>query len=173
EFPLTYTVGRSPQHRELREVVSDDLGQVGVRFNQRPLEHGAFSTVREEGTLNTHQWGLLYPLDAVFYRTVVRDSPYEFHELPDAFTTVDDDALQATDPAVQEELFLRVSEIIAEEAPLLLLHVPNDTTGSAPGSRASSHLVIGCSGSATGRWWSEPVQKHKSTHLTRPAYLET
>ena len=121
-----------------------------------------------------HQWGLLYPREAVFNdRTFVRDSPYEFHELPDAFTTVKHDALQATDPAVQEELFLRVSEIIAEEAPLLLLHVPNDTTGSAPGSRASSHLVIGCSGSATGRWWSELILSRRAAHLTRPAYLET
>jgi peptide/nickel transport system substrate-binding protein len=132
EFQLSYTVGRYPQDKELGEVVSDYLGQIGVRVNQRPLEYGAFSTARDEGTLNTHQWGLLYPPDAVFnYRTFVRDSPYEFHALPDEFTTVVNDASQATDPAVQEELFLRASEIIAEEVPLLLLHVPNDNYGTS------------------------------------------
>ena len=72
----------------------------------------------------------LYPPDAVFnQRTFVRDSSYKFHELPDEFTTVVDDASQVTDPAVQEELFLRAPEIIAEEVPLLLLHVPNDNYG--------------------------------------------
>jgi ABC-type transport system substrate-binding protein len=35
EFQFTYTVGRYPQDRELGEVVSDYLGQVGVPVNQR------------------------------------------------------------------------------------------------------------------------------------------
>lgn len=130
EFQLTYTVGRYPQDRELGEVVSSYLDQIGVRVNQRPLEYGAFSTARDEETLNTHQWGLLYPPDAVFnYRTFVRDSPYEFHQLPEEFTTVVNDASQATDPAEQESLFLRASEILASELPLLFLHVPNDNYG--------------------------------------------
>ena len=105
-------------------------GQVGVRVHQRPPEYGAFSTAREEGILNTHQWGLLYPPGAVFnYRTFARHSPNEFHELPDEVTTVVNHPSQATDPAVQEEIFLWASKIIAAEVPQLLLHVPNDNYG--------------------------------------------
>lgn len=130
EFQLTYTVGRYPQDKEIGEIVASYLEQVGVTVIQRPLEYGAFTTARDEGTMGTHQWGLLYPPDAVFnYRTFVRDSPYEFHPMPDEFTTLVDQASQETDPEAQQELFSQVAQIMADEVPLLLLHVPNDNYG--------------------------------------------
>jgi peptide/nickel transport system substrate-binding protein len=130
EFQLTYTVGRYPQDKELGEIVSSYLEQVGVTVIQRPLEYGAFSTARTEDSLGTHQWGLLYPPDAVFnYRTFVRDSPYEYHVLPEEFTTLVDQASQETDPAAQQDLFTQVAQIMADEVPLLYLHVPNDNYG--------------------------------------------
>lgn len=130
ELQLTYTVGRYPQDKELGEVVSSYIGEIGITVNQRPLEYGTFSSAQDEGTVGTHQWGLLYPPDAVFnFRTFVQGSPYEYVVLPDEFTTVVNEASQTTDPIAQQELFIRASEIMAEEVPLLLLHVPNDNYG--------------------------------------------
>ena len=130
EFQLTYTVGRYPQDKEIGEIVASYLEDIGLTVKQRPLEYGAFSTARKEKTLGTHQWGLLYPPDAVFnYRTFVRDSPYEFHKLPDEFTTVVDKASQETDAALQQELFVQAAQIMADEVPVLFLHVPNDNYG--------------------------------------------
>ena len=127
---MTYTVGRYPQDKELGEVVASYIEQIGVKVNQRPLEYGAFSNAREEGTLGTHQWGLLYPPDAVFnFRTFANGSPYAFVELPAEFTDVVNEASQTTDPDAQQALFIRASEIMAEEVPLLLLHTPNDNYG--------------------------------------------
>jgi peptide/nickel transport system substrate-binding protein len=130
EFQLTYTVGRYPQDKEIGEIVASYLEQIGLKVNQRPLEYGAFSTARDEGSMGTHQWGLLYPPDAVFnFRTFVHGSPYEFHALPDRFTEVVNDASQATDPAVQAPLFAEAAQIMSDEVPLLFFHVPYDNYG--------------------------------------------
>lgn len=109
---------------------SSYIGEIGITVNQRPLEYGTFSSAQDEGTVGTHQWGLLYPPDAVFnFRTFVQGSPYEYVVLPDEFTTVVNEASQTTHLIAQQELFIRASEIMAQEVPLLLLHVPNDNYG--------------------------------------------
>lgn len=130
ELQLTYTVGRYPMDTELGQIVASYLEQVGITVNQRPLEYGAFLNVRDEETIGTHQWGLLYPPVPHFnYTTFVSGSPYEFHALPPEYTELVSEAVQETDEEAQMAIYAQCAQIMHDEAMALFLISPNDNYG--------------------------------------------
>ncbi len=66
DLKLTYTVGRYAQDKEIGELVSSYLEQVGVRVEQQPLEIGAFVKLWFADDLGPHQWAPLFPSDPHF-----------------------------------------------------------------------------------------------------------
>lgn len=65
-FPLTYayTLGRYPKDKEVGEIISTYLQEVGIQVDQKPLEWGEFDQQRKDQTLgHVFQVGLLLTPD--------------------------------------------------------------------------------------------------------------
>ncbi|MBX5443679.1 ABC transporter substrate-binding protein [Sphaerobacter sp.] len=130
DLQVTYTVGRYPQDKELGEIVCDYIKQVGVNVIQRPLEYGTFTSLRQEGTLGSHQWGLLLPPEPYFnYGNFVQGSAYETHDLGDEYSRLVDEASRRTDLDEQLALYHQAAQIMHDDPPMLFLVIPQDIYG--------------------------------------------
>jgi peptide/nickel transport system substrate-binding protein len=130
DLMLSYTAGNTPLEQELGEIVASYMEQVGVRVEQRYMEYGAFLNVRGEGTLGTHQWGLLLPPEPHFnYALFVQGSLYQWHYLGERYDELVDMGSKTTDPAEREEIYHECAQIMHDDPPMLYLVVPRDIYG--------------------------------------------
>lgn len=128
ETQLVYTVGRYPLDKELGEIVAGYLEAVGIRVRQRPLEYGEFLRTRSAGQLGPiHQWGLLVPPDGHFsYTLFLKGSIYRFHDYPDEWDRLINQAAQELDPKKREAIYHRLAVMSNEDPFGIYLIVPND-----------------------------------------------
>jgi peptide/nickel transport system substrate-binding protein len=117
ETQLTYTVGRYPLDKELGEIVAGYLEAIGVRVRQRPVEYGEFLRLRSAGQLGPiHQWGLLVPPDAHFsYSLFTKGSIYRFHDYPDEWDRLIDQAASELDSRRREAIYRRLAVLSHED----------------------------------------------------------
>ncbi|MBI4277987.1 MAG: hypothetical protein HY660_05985 [Armatimonadetes bacterium] len=128
ETALRYTVGRYPLDKELGEIVSSYLEAVGIKVRQFPLEYGEFLRQRTAGQMGPiHQWGLLVPPDAHFSFTLyIKGSIYRFHDYPEEWDRLIDQAAQELDPRKRLALYERLNKMAYDDPFGIYLIVPND-----------------------------------------------
>lgn len=127
EMQFTY---RSPVHKELGEIVSSFLEQIGITVNQRGLEAGAFVKAQDEETIGPHQQGLLHASEPYYNLEIFsHGGRYEWHILSDEYTDSLEQAIQTTDREEQLAYYHRAAEILHEDPPALFLTMPHDLYG--------------------------------------------
>ena len=130
DLTLAYTVGRYAQDKELGEVVSSYLEQIGIRVNQEALEYGSFSKAWREKTIGTHQWGLATAPDpCIDYHTFGYGSSCEYNDMGTEYNDMLNELSYTMNPADQRKICQELAKMMHEDPPCIYLVVPMDVYG--------------------------------------------
>lgn len=128
-FTMQFTY-RSPVHKELGEIVSSYLQQVGITVNQRGLEAGAFVAAQGDLTIGPHQQGLLLPPNPFYNLNLfAHGGKYEWHILSDEYTDLVYQGVVTLDEEEQLGYYHQAAEVAYNDPPALYLIMPHDTYG--------------------------------------------
>lgn len=132
-FPITYayTIGRYPKDKEVGEIISTYLQEVGITVEQKPLEWGEFDKQRKEQTLgHIFQVGLLLTPDLnetfnyMAYGEEVRGAP--MLDWNDEWWALYEESKSEVDAEKRADLYHQMLDIDHAEPYAIYLYAPKD-----------------------------------------------